>query len=100
MTTAFITFCHPPRYAKRLHEPGVLRQMVESHRHAFDDVVVVHNQCRAADYPAFDLPCRTVDLPRERFDGLLLRFNVEPINARAEELTHGEGAAHWWKVHV
>jgi hypothetical protein len=41
-----------------------------------------------------------VDLPREAFDPLLLRFGVQPVNPKAEEITHGEGAAHWWKVHV
>jgi len=100
MTVSFITFCHPPRYVKRLHEPGVLRGMVESHQWPFDEVIVVHNQCRAADYDPFDYPCKTVDLPREAFDPLLLRFGVQPLDARCEEITHGEGAAHWWKVHV
>lgn len=100
MSVALISFCHPPRYSKRLHDSGILQSIVESHNFTFDEVIVIHNQCRAKDYPAFDYPCRTVDLPREAFDPLLLRFGVEPFNARAEELTHGEGAAHWWKVHV
>lgn len=97
---SFITFCHPPRYVEKLHQPGVLRAMVESHGWQFDDVVVVHNQCRTEDYPPFDYPCRTVDLPREEFEPLLKRWNVNPDNAEAERLTHGEGAAHWWVVHV
>jgi len=97
VTVAFITFCHAPRYAKRLHDPGVLRGMVESHGWQFDDVLVVHNQCRAADYLAFDFPCRTVDLPRDEFDPLLRRFGIDPDNRTADEISHGEGAPHWWK---
>jgi hypothetical protein len=100
MSVAFVTFCHPPRYAEKLHRPGVLRAMVRSHGWDFNDVLVVHNQCRAADYPAFDYACRTADLPRGAFDPLLARYGVEPDNPVAEEMTHGEGAAHWWKVHV
>jgi hypothetical protein len=100
MTTCLITFCHPPRYAARLHEPGVLREMVESHSYPFDDVLVVHQRCRAADYPPFDFPCRTVDLPEERFDGLFLRFNVSPSNPRADDLSHGPGGAHFWRWHL
>lgn len=100
MSVAFITFAHPPRYIKRLHDPGVLREMVESHRFSFDEVIVVHNQCRAEDYPAFDYPCRSVDLPRIQFDGLLARWGVDPHNERFHELTHGEGAAHWYVVHT
>lgn len=100
MTVAFITFCHPPRYVRRLHEPGILKAMVESHGWNFDQVLVIHNQCRARDYPQFDYPCQMIDLPRESFDPLLLRFNIEPFNARCEEVTHGEGANHWFKVHV
>ena len=30
MTVAFVTFCHPPRYAEKLHRPGVLKQIRES----------------------------------------------------------------------
>jgi hypothetical protein len=99
MSVAFVTFGHPPRYINRLHDPGVLRGMVESHKFNFDEVIVVHNQCKAEDYPPFDYPCRTVDLPRLAFDGLLARWGVNPHNARCEEITHGEGAAHWWVVH-
>jgi hypothetical protein len=100
VTVAFCTFCHPPRYVEKLHRPGVLREMVESHRYPFDEVVVIHNQCKAADYAPFDIPCRIVDLPRGDFDVLLTRAAVNPDDQRCEEITHGEGAAHWWKVHV
>jgi len=100
MTTAFVTFCHPPRYASKLHQPGVLRAMVRSHQWLFDDVVVIHNQCKAGDYQPFDVPVRTIDLPREEFDPLLERWKVDPVNEHCEEITHGEGAPHWWKVHV
>jgi len=100
VTVSFITFTHPPRYVRRLHEPGVLRGMVESHQWDFDEVIVIHNQCRAGDHEPFDFPCRTVDLSREEFDEVLREFRVDPDNAEAERLTHGEGAAHWWKVHV
>ena len=99
MSVAFITFCHPPRYVSKLHQPGVLRAMVRTHQWLFDDVVVIHNQCKAGDYQPFDVPCRTVDLPREEFEPLLRRWNVNPDNEDAERLTHGEGAAHWWVVH-
>jgi len=99
-TTALITFCHPPRYAEKLHRPGVLRAMVGSHHWLFDDVVVIHNQCKAADYQPFDVPVRTVDLPREEFDPLMERWGVDPHNETFHELTHGEGAAHWYVVHV
>ena len=100
MTVSFCTFCHPPRYVEKLHRPGVLRHMVESHAYPFDDVVVVHNQCKAADYETLDFPCRTVDLPREEFWPLMRRWHVDPDNETFHELTHGEGAAHWYVVHV
>ena len=99
-TIAFCTFVHPPRYVEKLHRPGILRAMVESHRYPFDDVVVIHNQCRYVDYAPFDFPCRPVDLPREEFEPLMARFGVRPNDPQCEEITHGEGAAHWYKVHV
>lgn len=100
VSVAFCTYCHPQAYVKKLHKPGVLSGIVESHQYKFDDVVVVHQKCKASDYQPIDYPCRTVDLPREEFDPLLLRFGINPDNQRAEETTHGEGAAHWWKAHV
>ena len=98
-TVAFVTFVHPPRYVQKLHCPGVLRAMVASHQWLFNDVVVVHQRCKAADYQPFDVPCRTVDLPREEMDNLLLRHGVNPDQPECEKITHGEGAAHWWKGH-
>jgi hypothetical protein len=100
MGIALVTFCHPPRYAERLHQPGMLRTLVESHGWPFDDVVVIHNQCQAASCQPFDYPCRTVDLPRREFDDLMLRWDVDPYDERFHELTHGEGAPHWYPVHV
>jgi len=96
---AFCTYCHPPSYSEKLHRPGVLRTIVESHQYPFSDVVVIHQKCKAADYAPFDYPCRTIDLPRSEFDPLLLRFGINPVNPRSEKLSHGEGAAHWWKAH-
>ena len=99
-TVAFITFVHPPRYVKRLHNPGVLRTMVESHDYPFDDIVVIHQRCKAEDYPVFDLECRTVDLPSNEFNDLLQRNGVNPHNPRAEELSHGPSGAHYYKHHL
>ena len=100
MSVTFCTFCHPPKYVSKLHRPGVLEAIVASHQWSFDEVIVIHNQCKAGDYRGFDLPCKTVDLPREEFDPLLERWDVDPDDAHCDEITHGEGAAHWWKVHV
>ena len=99
-TVALVTFVHPPRYVEKLHRPGVLRAMVASHQWLFDDVVVVHQRCKAEDYQPFDVPVRTVDLPREEFEPLMERFGMAPYDEHCEEITHGEGAAHWYKVHV
>lgn len=100
MTIALCTFCHPPHYVEKLHRPSVLRKMVESHATDFDSVVVIHQRCRAQDYAPFDIPCRTVDLPEKEFDGLLIRFNVNPINPYADEISHGPGGAHYWRHHL
>lgn len=100
VTISFVTFVHPPHYARRLHEPGVLRSIVESHQYSFDDVVVIHQRCKAEDYPLIDYPCRTVDLSEEEFTPLLVRFGVNPDNPRGDELTHGPGAPHFWRYHI
>lgn len=100
MSVDFITFCHPPKYAEKLHRPGVLRGMIESHEHEFDSVVVVHQRCKAEDYQPFDLVCKTVDLPASEFDDLLMRREVNPDNQHADKLSHGLGGAHYWKYHL
>ena len=99
-TVALVTFVHPPRYVEKLHQPGVLREMVKSHGWPFDEVVVIHNACRAADYRHINYPARMVDLPRDEFWPLMQRWNVDPDNETFHELTHGEGAAHWFVVHT
>lgn len=100
MTVAFITFCHPPRYVEKLHRPGVLAGIIQSHQYKFDEIVVIHQRCRSNDYPPFDIPARPVDLPESEFDDLLRRFRVNPHNPRADELSHGPTGAHFWRHHL
>jgi len=74
--------------------------MVASHSYLFDDVVVIHQRCKSNDYPPFDVPCRSIDLPLEEMDNLLRRFGVNPHNPRADELSHGPSGAHFWRFHL
>ena len=99
-TVALVTFVHPPRYVERIHEPGVLRALVESHNWQFSEIVVIHQRCKAEDYLPFDVQCRTVDLLESEFDDLLCRRGVNPHNPRADELSHGPGGAHFWRHHL
>jgi hypothetical protein len=94
-SVSLVTFCHPPHLPK-LHSPGVLDEMVESHRfYPFKDVIVVHQRCG-------DLPFAPVDarvLASEHYPDILESFGINPDNPDAERLTHGPGAPHYWKWH-
>ncbi len=99
-TVTFATFCHPPRYVARLHDPGVLESIVNSHAYPFDAVIVIHQRCEAWNYPGFGIHCTEIDLTEEEIDPLLYMFGINPVNPDAERLTHGPAAAHYWKHHV
>lgn len=97
MTVDLITFCCP-KDIHRLHAPGVLENLVNSHRHPFDSVIVVHQRCKGIQYRPFDYPCRIVE--SESHPDILAEFGLPDHDEDAEWYTHGPSAAHYWKWHV
>jgi len=101
MSVAFCTHCHEPHLHK-LHAPGVLEEMVGSHRYPFDEIIVVHQRCRGVQYRPFDYLDLGV-LPRvvesESHPDILTDFDISE-DPKADDLTHGPTALHYWKWHV
>jgi hypothetical protein len=96
-TVTLATFCHPPHLPK-LHAPGVLDEMISSHRYPFDEVIVVHQRCRGLEYRPFDWPgVRIVE--SESHPNILTEFGLPEDDPFADELTHGPTAPHYWKWH-
>ena len=91
----FITFCHPP-HLEKLHAPGVLEEMLESHRYPFNAIHVIHQRCRGIPYR----PLEGVHIHEsEDYPNVLGNFGINPDNPQAERMTHGPGASHYWKWH-
>ena len=103
-TVSFITFCHPP-HLERLHSPGVLAEILNSHAYLFNEVIVVHQRCHG-------LPCRKIVevsgvkiYESETWAGngdyapILERYGLPANDSVADEMTHGPSGPHYWKWH-
>lgn len=93
-----ITFCCP-KDIHRLHEYGVLDNLVSSHQYDFENVSVVHQRCQGIEYRPFDNPDVWI-LESENFPFILQDFKLPETDIVADEYTHGPSAAHYWKWHV
>jgi len=104
-TVSFATHCHPP-HLERLHQEGVLAQILNSHAYPFNEVILVHQRCRG-------LPCRVIaEVPglkiyeSEVWEGngdyapILERYGIPANDPTADELTHGAGGSHFYKWHI
>ena len=98
-TVAFATYAHPPHLPK-LHAPGVLDEMLASHRYPFDEVIVVHQRCRGLQYRPFDDQNVRVVESEDYYPKIYGRFNIDLNNPVAARDCHGPGAAHWWVWHT
>lgn len=94
----FITFCCPSDI-ERLHKPGVLEAIVESHDYEFDNIIVVHQRCKGLEYRPFNNPkIRIVE--SENHPNILTEFNIPEEDAIADKWTHGPTSSHYWKWHI
>jgi hypothetical protein len=98
MTTVdFVTFCHK-KHIHKLHESGVLLDMVASHGYPFDNTILIHQRCRNVEYrPIAEFPVRIIE--SESHPNILTEFNIGE-DAKADHYTHGPNASHYWKWHV
>lgn len=99
MTVDLITFCHP-KHIHKLHAEDFLRNMVASHKHLFDSIIVVHQRCQDIEYTPFDFPARIVE--SENYPDIWQEFGFtnERRNKQADAFTHGPDAPHYWRWHV
>jgi len=97
-TVTFATYCHQPHLPK-LHAPGVLAEMIGSHQHPFDEVIVVHQRCRGIPYrPISEIVHRVVE-SEDYYPQIFDRFDIDLDNPVARRDCHHENAAHWWAWH-
>lgn len=96
----FATFCCP-KDIRRLAAPGELYSRVRSHLYHFDNVFVVRQRCRGEfDDVVFSSPEFAVtELCSEDYPDILTTFGIKD-DPKADEMTHGPTAPHYWKWHV
>jgi hypothetical protein len=97
-TVTFATHCHAP-HLERLHKPGVLKKIVDSHKYPFDEVLVVHQRCRGLDYRVIDDVPHYILESEEYYPQIFDEYGIEWPDPVLDELTHGPGAAHFWENH-
>jgi len=101
MTVDFVTFCCP-KDVRRLAVPGELTNRVNSHGYKFDNVFVVRQRL-ANDFDDIIISSSdftVTEIRSEDHPDILAEYNIPEFDARAEDLTHGPSAAHYWKWHV
>lgn len=92
------TYCHAPHLAK-LHAPGVLKELVDSHAYHFSEVIVVHQRCKGITFRQIsEVPHRVIFT--EDYPDILASFGINPNNKEADYYTHGPTASHFWVWHV
>lgn len=97
-TVDFITFCCP-KDVTRLHEPGVLDAIIDSHEFPFDNTWLVYQRLGIL-WDVLPSHVKPVEININLTNGLLYKFGINPDNPKAEEMTHGPNASHYWKWHV
>ncbi len=98
-SVTFATYCHPPHLAK-LHAPGVLEEMIGSHQHLFNEILVVHQRCRGIPYRPLDHIQHRVLESEDYYPQIFDRFGIDLHNPIARRDCHGESAAHWHAWHT
>jgi len=99
MSVSFATFCYGP-HLSRLHEPGVLEQIVRSHEYNFDEILVVHQRCRGMSYrPITEVPHRVIE-SEDYYPQIFDRFNIDLNNPVSAKDCHGPDWHWWWPNHV
>lgn len=96
MTVDFVTFCCP-KDVDRLHQPGEIDSIVKSHNYEFDNVRIVYQRTYPRPHSA---PVYVIPHESEHYPGILEHFYINPDQPKADEMTHGPAAAHYWKWHV
>lgn len=98
-TVTLATHCHT-RDLPRLHAPGELESLIDSHAYPFDEILVTHQRC--GDLP-YSLPpnrrIRVLNILEEDYPILLSHFGMNPDDARLDEITHGWSWQWYWKHH-
>lgn len=99
---SFVTFTHW-RDWERLAATDELHIHVASNKFQFAEVIVVRQRLRAvpeAEHVNFQLLGATREIDSEDHPDILQEFGINPDNPKADEMTHGPTAPHYWKWHV
>lgn len=97
----FITFCCPKDIV-RLSQPGELTNRVNSHGYPFTNVHVIRQRCRGKfdDIIISSSDFSVTEWATEDFPYILQEYGLPDVDPKAEAMTHGPSAAHYWKNHV
>lgn len=99
MTVTLATHCHF-RDLPRLHAPGVLEELIDSHQYPFDEILVVHQRCPGLPYALpQDRKVKVLNVFEEDYPLLLTQFGMNPNDTRLDEITHGWNWQWYWQHH-
>lgn len=84
----------------KMHEPGVLKKIVEGHKFNFNNIWLVHQKCKEIQNikPITDIPVKIIET--ENNPNILAEFRIPENDPDAAYWTHGPNSPHWWQHHV
>lgn len=98
-TVTLATHCHS-RDLPRLHAPGELEKLIDSHQYPFDVVMVIHQRC--GDMP-FEISARynieVYNIKAEDYPTILRAFGMDPDDPDLARICHGPSWQWWWQNH-
>lgn len=97
-TVTFCTHTHP-RDLPRLHAPGVLENIIDTHKYPFNEILVTHQRCGTLPYSFNIKNGRILEIEEKDYDSLLSQFGMNPNDTRLDEITHGWSWQWYWKHH-
>lgn len=95
----FITFCYH-KDIERLAVPGELKSRIDSHRFPFAKKIMVRQNIRG-QFDDIHFPDVDQEVETEEYPDVLERFGFDiSKEQKADDMTHGPSALHYWKWHV
>lgn len=90
MTVSLCTHCHA-RDLPRLHQPGILEELYNSHQFDFDETIIVHQRCGdlTFHYPFNVKRARVIAIEESDYSNILGKFGIPHRDPILSELTHG-----------
>lgn len=98
-TVAFATFCYH-KDLSRMHSAGFLKKLVDQHTYPFNEVILIHQNCRGTECaPILDAPNLKI-IESEDHPNIFQEFGIKYPDPESEIFYDGPDEPHYWPKHT